>query len=109
MLIRNTVFNTILSNIKNEQKDKLTSQKVSPCTLNLSSMDLRVVLVLMVQTPSASDTSITGVDTVAAFLSRRFTSNTYEQNSNKIDQEMKFNFIIQPTVSVQTMQKSTSI
>jgi hypothetical protein len=37
-------------------------------------MDLRVVLVLMVQTPPSSDTSITGVDTVAAFLSRKFTS-----------------------------------
>ena len=37
-------------------------------------MDLRVVLVLMVQTPPSSDTSMTGVETVAAFRSRKFTS-----------------------------------
>ena len=45
-------------------------------TLNLSSMFLSVVDVLMVHSPPSSDTSIMGVDTVAAFLNRKFTSNS---------------------------------
>merc|ERR1719154_485723 len=50
-------------------------------SLNLSSIVLRVVDVLMVQTPPSSDTSITGVDTVAAFLNRKFTSNSLSNSS----------------------------
>jgi hypothetical protein len=35
----------------------------------------------MVQTPPSSDTSITGVETVAAFRSRKFTSKAYNKNA----------------------------
>ena len=49
---------------------RLVSVLALSLTLNFSSIDLRVVEVLMVQTPSASDTSRVGVEIVAAFLSR---------------------------------------
>ena len=45
-------------------------------TLNLSSIFFSVVDVLIFQLPPSSVTSITGVETVAAFLSRKFTSRT---------------------------------
>ena len=48
-------------------------------TLNLSSMVLRVVEVLMLQVPASSVMSIWGVDTVAAFLSRKLTSRAWNQ------------------------------
>ena len=64
---------TELVNLRETLKLRFTT---SWYTLNLSSIDLREVLVLIVQTPPSSDTSITGVETVAAFLSRKFTSNS---------------------------------
>ena len=48
----------------------------SGLTLNFSSMVLSVVEVLMVQTPPSSVISQTGVETVAAFRSRKFTSSS---------------------------------
>merc|ERR1719154_795214 len=58
----------------------VVSSNGSP-SLNLSSMVLRVVDVLMVQTPPSSDTSITGVDTVDAFLKRKLTSSSLRSSS----------------------------
>ena len=43
-------------------------------------MVLRVVEVLMLQVPASSVMSIWGVDTVAAFLSRKLTSRACNQN-----------------------------
>ena len=50
-------------------------------TLNLSSMVLRVVEVVMVQVPPSSLIFITGVDTVAAFLSKNPTFISFRNSS----------------------------
>ena len=47
-------------------------------------MVLRVVEVLMVQVPASSEMSICGVDTVAAFRSRKLTSRAWR---NKVHQK----------------------
>ena len=44
-------------------------------------IDFNVVLVLMVHVPSSSETSITGVEAVAAFLSRKLTSKALRNSS----------------------------
>jgi hypothetical protein len=44
-------------------------------------MDLREVLVLMDQRSPSLDTSMTGEETVAAFLSRKFTSRAFRNSS----------------------------
>ena len=49
--------------------------------MNLSSIDLRVVDVLKVQTPPVSVTSKLGVETVAAFL-RRYPTSIALRNSS---------------------------
>jgi hypothetical protein len=50
-------------------------------TSNFSSMDLREVLVLITQRSPSLDTSMTGEETVAAFLSRKFTSRAFRNSS----------------------------
>merc|ERR1719481_82720 len=58
----------------------VVSSNGSP-SLNFSSIVLSVVDVLMVHTPPSSVTSMTGVDTVAAFLNRKLTSNSFRSSS----------------------------
>merc|ERR1712165_19529 len=58
----------------------VVSSKASP-TLNLSSVDFKIVEVLIVHSPPVSVTSIVGVDAVAAFRSKKFTPSSVRNSS----------------------------
>merc|ERR1719481_2037536 len=58
----------------------VVSSNGSP-SLNFSSIVLSEVDVLMLHTPPSSVTSMTGVDTVAAFLNRKPTPNSFNSSS----------------------------